>query len=74
MRDKISLEYDRQADRDHPLKITVGDKEIPLTSVGEDLKIYFHPDNGIPILMMELYLDFIAIEDIEAIAEYVRIK
>jgi hypothetical protein len=68
MKNKVSLTYSKK----DGLEVKVGKKIIPLSIIADPLEVTLGFDQK--TIKLELFLDHLAIKDIEAIAEYVRFK
>jgi len=68
MKSKTSITYNKK----DGLEIKVGKKIIPLSIIADPVEITLGACEK--TIKMELFLDNLAISDIEAIAKYVRIK
>lgn len=65
MEDKLSLTY-----KDNKLKITLGDKELPLDVIVDPCYIIISADK-VPSLRFEMVIDKMYIDDIEAFGKFV---
>lgn len=64
-KEKVTLVYENRQ-----LKITIGDKELPLNSIIDPAEIILSA-NEPPTLRFELSIDTMSMDDIEAIGKYV---
>ncbi len=65
MNEKLSLTY-----KDRKLKITLGDKELPLNAILDPAEIVLS-GSDLPSLRFEMIIDNMEIDDIEAFGKYV---
>lgn len=68
MNDKLALVY-----KNRKLKITFGDKELPLNALIDPATIILS-DSELPALRFEMILDYIDIDDMEAIGKIVTLE
>jgi len=68
MKDKLSLVY-----KNRKLKITFGDKELPLEAIIDPATIILS-DSELPTLRFEMILDYIEIDDMEATGKIVTLE